>query len=85
MSDEILAPIHPGEILDTEYLKPLNITSYQLAQKLGVPHSDVDNLCRGKSSVSPSMAVGLGKFFGTSVEFWLNLQKQYDVRKGIEK
>jgi addiction module HigA family antidote len=84
MTYEILAPVHPGEVLREEYLEPLDITPYRLAAELGMSRPAVNDLCRGKSSVSPRMAAMLGRYFGTSAGFWMNLQMQYDVRMAAE-
>ena len=75
-----LPPIHPGELLREEFLEPLEITPYRLAKDLGLSRPAVNELCRGRSGVSPRMAALLGRYFETTAQFWLNLQAQYDLR-----
>jgi antitoxin HigA-1 len=73
------APSHPGEILLEDFLKPLNITQSELADKLGIPFQRVNQIVKGRRSVTPATALRLSRLFGTSVEVWLNLQTAYDV------
>lgn len=63
-----------------EFLEPLEITPYRLAKELGLSRPAVNELCRGRSSVSPRMAALLAKYFETTAQFWMNLQAQYDLR-----
>ena len=72
---------HPGEILREEFLQPLGITQYKLAVGITVPHSRVTAIIKGKRSVSPDTALRLARYFGNSAEFWMGLQKEYDMRK----
>ena len=76
----VVSPLHPGEVLREEFLVPLELSVYRLAQELGISRPAVNQLVREKATVSPRMAALLGKYFGTSAQFWLNLQAQYDVR-----
>jgi addiction module HigA family antidote len=78
-----LRPVHPGEILTEEFLRPLGITKKQLALDLGVPASRIDQIAKGKRSISADTAVRLSLYFGNSAEFWLNLQSSYDLN--VEK
>jgi len=78
-----LSPVHPGEILTEEFLRPLGITKNQLALDLGVPASRIDQIAKGKRSISADTAVRLSLYFGNSAEFWLNLQSSYDLN--VEK
>src|ERR1035438_5003710 len=78
-----LTPVHPGEILTEEFLVPLGITKNQCAIDLGVSASRIDQIARGKRSVTADTAVRLGLYFGTSPQFWLNLQTSYDLK--VEK
>lgn len=71
--------IHPGEILKEEFLIPLDITQYSLAQETGLSHSTITNLVTGKGHVTPDIALRISKFLGTSSEFWLGLQNEYDL------
>jgi len=73
------APTHPGEILLEEFLAPLGITQVQLASHIGVPTQRVNEIVRGKRGVSPETAWLLSQALGTSPEFWLNLQSNFDL------
>jgi addiction module HigA family antidote len=78
-------PVHPGEILREEFLKPLDLTQAQLAEELGINLKVIDELVNEKRSVSPELAVKLAKRFGTSPQFWLGLQMDYDLWKTAQK
>jgi addiction module HigA family antidote len=83
MKKKKIKPIHPGEILSEEFLKPMGISQYQLSQNISVPYSRIRNIVKGKRSIKPDTALRLSHFFGNSERFWLNLQIQYDLE--IEK
>ena len=72
-------PTHPGEILSEEFLKPLGLTQVRLAEHLGVPVQRINELVRGKRGVTPETAWMLAGAFGTTPEFWLNLQTNHDL------
>jgi addiction module HigA family antidote len=72
--------IHPGEILLTEFMQPLGLTSYRLAKEISVPTPRVHDIVLGKRSISADSAVRLGIFFNLPAQFWLNLQNDYDLR-----
>jgi antitoxin HigA-1 len=74
------APIHPGEILLEEYLKPLGVSQNALARSLAITPKTVSEIVLGKRRISPEMSIRLGKFFGQSPRFWLNLQTEHDFR-----
>ena len=74
-----LAPIHPGEILREEFLIPIGLTSYAVAAAVGVPRTRIERLAREETPVSADIALRLGRFFGTSAEFWMNIQTRYDL------
>ena len=80
---KMLEPIHPGEILREEFLKPLGITPYRLAKEIGVPAPRVYDIARGGRAISADTALRLSRYFGTSERFWLNLQVRYDLE--VEK
>ena len=69
---------HPGEILLTEFMQPLGISAYQLAKALHLP--GIYETVRGKRAISPDAALRLGKYFGMTPQFWMNLQTDYDLR-----
>jgi len=83
MSVKKLAPIHPGEILMEEFLKPMDITQYRLAKDIQVPARRINEIVHAKRGISPNTALRLSKYFGLSERFWINLQAQYDLE--IEK
>ncbi len=72
--------IHPGDILATEFLEPLGLTAYRLAKELHVPLPRINDVVRGKRSISADTALRLGIYFGLPAQFWLNLQNDYDIR-----
>ena len=73
------APIHPGEILLKEYLRPMQISQYRLAKDISVDPRRINEIIHGKRSISADTALRLGRYFGTSARFWLNLQAHYDL------
>ena len=77
--------MHPGEILREEYLKPLNLSATSLAKKLSVSVPTVNEIVRERRAVTADMAVLLARFFGTSEQFWLNLQGSYDVSRAKQR
>ncbi len=76
----ILAPVHPGEILREEYLVPLGMSAGALARKLNVPRTRIERLATEQASVTPDTALRLAKVFKTSPEFWMNMQASYDLK-----
>lgn len=72
-------PTHPGEMLREEFLIPMNLTQKELADAIRVPYQRINEIVSGKRGVTPSTALRLGKFFGMSAEFWLNLQIKFDL------
>ena len=78
-----LEPIHPGEILLEEFLKPLGMSQYRLAKDINVSPRRINEIVHGKRSVSANTALRLARYFGTTDRFWLNLQTRYDLE--IEK
>ena len=76
---KILHPIHPGEVLSEEFLKPMNLSQNRLALGIGVHARRINEIVLGKRSVTADTALRLGRFFGISPEFWLGLQAQYDL------
>jgi antitoxin HigA-1 len=74
-----LAPIHPGEVLLEDFLVPLGLSQYRLAQDLSVPPRRINEIVHGKRAVTADTALRLARYFGTSEQFWLNLQGRYDL------
>ena len=83
MGTKKMKPIHPGEILLEEFLKPLNISQYKLAKDISVPPRRINEIVQGKRSISADTALRLSRYFGLSERFWLNLQSRYDLE--VEK
>ena len=71
--------ITPGEILQTEFLEPLGITAYRLAQATGLPQTRLSEIIRGKRRITTDTALRLSRAFGLSERFWLNIQNDYDI------
>ena len=78
-------PIHPGEILLEEYLKPLGVSQNALARALFITPKTISEIVLGKRGISPEMSLRFGKFFGQSPRFWLNLQTEYDFRRAFRQ
>ena len=78
-------PTHPGEILEEEFIKPLNLSQAKLAKELGVSVRAINEIVNKKRGITPEMAIRLSKRFGTSPEFWLGLQMDYDLWKVYNK
>ncbi len=76
---EKLPPIHPGEILNEEFLLPLNITQYRLAKEIGVDARRIHSIVHGERAITAETALLFSRFFGNSAEFWMGLQSQYDL------
>jgi addiction module HigA family antidote len=72
-------PPHPGEVIKELCLEPLNMTVIEFAEALGVSHQSLSAILNGRASITPEIAIRLGKAFGTSAESWLNQQMQYDL------
>jgi len=79
MNEKKLPPIHPGEILLEEFLKPMEISQYRLAKDISVPARRINEIVHGKRSISPDTALRLSRYFGLSERFWMNLQTRYDL------
>jgi len=83
VTDTIMPPVHPGEILLTEFLEPLGVSQYQLAKAVDVPARRINEIVHGQRRISADTALRLARYFGTSERFWMNLQARYDLE--IEK
>lgn len=84
MSDR-LPLVHPGEILQEEFLKPMNISQYRLAKEINVPARRINEIVHGTRAISADTALRLARFFQMSDYFWLNLQTQYDIEQEKER
>lgn len=72
-------PTHPGEMLQAEFLAPMNLTQRDLAKGIDVPYRKINELINGRSNITPIIALRLAKFFGVSADFWMNLQLRWDL------
>jgi antitoxin HigA-1 len=79
MANGKLPPIHPGEILQEEFLGPLAISQYRLAREISVPPRRINEIVHGKRGITADTALRLSRYFGTSERFWLHLQAQFDL------
>ena len=79
MSKETISPIHPGEILLEEFLKPMELSQNRLAMDIHVPARRINEIVHGKRRITADTALRLGRFFGNSPQFWLGLQMDYDL------
>lgn len=79
MVEEKLPPIHPGEILLEEFLKPMGISQYRVAKDINVPPRRINEIVHGKRRISADTALRLSRYFGLSERFWMNLQSRYDL------
>ena len=79
MAPRKLEPIHPGEVLLADFLEPLLLSQYRLAQDISVPPRRINEIVHGKRAVSADTALRLARFFGTTEQFWLNLQARFDL------
>ena len=83
---EEITNIHPGEILQKEFLEPMEISAYRLAKGIGVQQTRIGQIIKESRSITADTAIRFAKFFGTTEEFWMNLQREYDLRKArVEK
>jgi addiction module HigA family antidote len=82
-NEKLLPPIHPGEILMEEFLKPMGISQYRLAKDISVSPRRINEIVHGKRAISPDTALRLSRYFGFSERFWSNMQAHYDLE--VEK
>lgn len=80
-----MSPIHPGEILKEEFLDEMGITQYKLAKDIHVPARRINEIVKGKRSITADTALRLGRYFGISPQFWINLQAHYDLEVELDK
>jgi antitoxin HigA-1 len=80
-----LAPVHPGEILREEFLVPMQLTPYAVARACGVPRTRIERLAREETPITADTALRLGRYFGTTPAFWMNLQGQYDLERAEDE
>ena len=81
MRTEKMRPVHPGEILMEEFLTPMGISQYRLSRDISVPPRRINQIVHGTRSVTADTALRLGKYFGVSPQFWMNLQARFDLER----
>ena len=79
LEEDRLPPVHPGEVLLEDFMKPLGLSQYRLAQELNVPALRINQIVHGKRSVTADTALRLARYFGTSANVWMRLQARYDL------
>ncbi len=80
-----LAPVHPGEVLQEEFLEPLGLSPYRVAKDTRVPPRRINEIVHRKRAITADTALRLARFFGTSAEFWMNLQALYDLESARDR
>ena len=80
-----LKNIHPGEVLQEEFLRPMNISAYRLAKDIGIPQTRVSEIIKGNRRITADTAIRLSNYFGNSARFWLGLQNDYDLEEELGK
>ena len=81
MTSRKLTPIHPGEVLLTDFLEPLGLSQYRLAHDISVPPRRINEIVHGKRGITADTALRLARYFGTTERFWLNLQARFDLEE----
>lgn len=84
MTKRDFPPIHPGEILLTEFLEPMGISQYRLAKSIGVTPRRINEIIHGRRAITADTALRLGRFFSMEAQFWMNLQSHYDMEVALE-
>jgi addiction module HigA family antidote len=82
---EKLSPVHPGEVLLEDFMKPLGLSQYRVAKDIGVPTLWISQIVRGQRSITADTALRLARYFGTSAAVWLRLQSRYDIEMAEAK
>jgi addiction module HigA family antidote len=85
MNEKKLPPVHPGEILLEDFLKPMEISQYRLANDISVPPRRINEIILGKRSISPDTALRLSRYFGMTEHFWIDLQTRFDLETEKDK
>lgn len=85
MNNKKMSPVHPGEILKEEFLDEMGITQYKIAKDINVPARRINEIVHQKRAISADTALRLGRYFGMSPQFWINLQSHYDLEVQLDK
>jgi antitoxin HigA-1 len=84
MSESQISPVHPGEVLLEDFLKPMGIRQYRLAKSLGVPVQRIHDLVHGRRAMTADTALRLARFFAMEAQFWMNLQTRYELERAAD-
>lgn len=84
MANDLLAPVHPGEVLAEEFLEPLGLSQYRVAKEINIPIRRINKIVHSNRAITADTALRLARYFGTSPRFWMNLQAQYDLDVHID-
>jgi addiction module HigA family antidote len=84
MTETLLPPVHPGEILREEFLKPMGLSAGRVARATGVPRTRIERLANEQVDLTPDTALRLAKYFGTTAEFWMNLESRYALEHAAD-
>ena len=84
MSERRIPPVHPGQVLLEDFLKPMEISQYRLAKSLGVPVQRIHDLVHGRRAMTADTALRLARFFAMEAQFWMNLQTRYDLERATD-
>ncbi len=85
MTKKKLPPVHPGEILTEDFLKPMRLTPYGVVFGIGVPRTGIERLARQETAMTADTALRLGRFFNVSPSFWMNIQMQYELERAEDE
>jgi addiction module HigA family antidote len=80
-----LPPVHPGEVLREEFLRPMNLSAYAVARAIGVPRTRIERLASEQTAVTADTALRLARYFGTSAAFWMGMQAQHDLERAEDE
>ena len=80
-----LPPVHPGEVLREEFLRPMNLSAYAVARAIGVPRTRIERLANEQTAVTADTALRLARYFGTSAAFWMGMQAQHDLERAEDE
>lgn len=84
-TSKVFAPIHPGEVLLEDFLKPLGVSQYQLAKAISVPARRINEIVHGKRAITPDTGLRLARAFGLSPSYWINMQAQYEIEVATDE
>lgn len=85
MTEQLYAPVHPGEVLMEDFIEGFGITQHKLAVSIGVPPRRINEIVHGKRAITADTALRLGRYFGVEPQFWLNLQSRYELELAQER